>query len=215
VSRRAAVALAGALVLTGARAGAQVAPTPPAPAQPPAQPPAPAPGAPGAGATTALEAWLAQHGRVVVERTRALPPIALGGGAAIVLEAVVAYEPVREHERALGLRIRLSGTERAGRAGLAYLDPFEIDDLARTLAALPGLERLERASGAASEIRHLGRDGFGVVARLGPGAATSERAVRFAGDPPVEFAASDAALAELRRQLDAARGLLFDAPAAR
>ena len=129
-----------------------------------------------------------------------------------MLEAVVAFEPVREHERALGLRVRLQGTERAGRAALAYLDPFELDDLARTLAALPGLERLERESGARSEIRHLGRDGFGVAVRLAPGAATPTRALRFAGDPPLDVPASDAALAELRRQLDTARRLLFDAP---
>jgi len=209
VSRRAALALAGALLLAGARAGAQVAPTPPAPGQLPA----PAPGAPGAGATTALEAWLAQPGRVVIERTRALPPIALAGGAQVALEAVVAFEPVREHERALGVRAELRGTERSGRAALAYLDPFEIDDLARTLAALPGLEKLERTSGAASEIRHVGRDGFGVVVRLVPGAPTPDRALRFAGDPPLDLPASDAALAELRRQLDTARGFLFDAPA--
>jgi hypothetical protein len=172
-------------------------------------------GAPGAGAPTALEAWLALPGRVVVERTRALPAIALEGGAQVALEAVVAFEPVREQERALGVRVQLRGSHRAGRAALAYLDPFEIDDLARTLAALPALEKLESASGAAAEIRHVGRDGFGVVVRLAPGAPAPERALRFAGDPPLDLPASEAALAELRRQLEAARGFLFDAPASR
>lgn len=204
---RAAAALAWALLLAAARAGAQVVPGA-------AQPPALATGTPAVAGGTALEAWLTRPGRVVVERTRALPPIALGDGAAVLLEAVVAFEPVREHERALGARVRLRGTERTGHAALAYLDPFEVDDLARTLAALPGLERLERASGGASEIRHLGKDGFGVVVRLAPGGGAPERSLRFAGDPPVDFAATDAVLAELRRQLDEARSFFFDVPAA-
>jgi hypothetical protein len=209
VSRRAALGLGAALVLasTAGRAAGQVVPPAPPGA---AAAPAAAPEAAGAAPATALEAWLARPGRVVVERARALPPIALASGARLVLEAVVAFEPVREHERALGLRVRLEGGERAGRAALAYLDPFEIDELARTLAALPGLERLEREGGARAEIRHVGRDGFGVVARLAPGAASPVRFLRFPGDPPLELPASDATLAELRRQLDAARGLLFE-----
>jgi hypothetical protein len=196
-------ALAWALLLVGTRAQAQSAPT--APGNAPA--PTAAPDAPAA--TTALEAWLATPGRVAVERARALPPIALAGGAQIALEAVVAFEPVREHERVLGVRVRLLGTSRSGRAALAYLDPFEVDDLARTLAALPTLEKLEREPGDAVEIRHVGRDGFGVVVAVPAAGAPPRRALRFAGDPPLDLGASGEALGQLRQQLDTARTFLF------
>ena len=204
MSRRATAlaALGTALLLGAPQARAQSAPSTPAPGAPTA----PTPASPAA--TTALEAWLLQPGRVVVERRRALAPLPLAGDARVALEAVVAFEPVREHERALGLRVRLLGTQRAGRDALAYLDAFEIDDLARTLAALPGLEKLERA-GEAVEIRHVSRDGFGVVVAVPAGAAPPRRALRFRGDPPLDLPISDAALAELRAQLDAARSFLF------
>ena len=162
-------------------------------------------------AATAVETWLTQPGRVVVERSRTLPRIGLEGGVALALEPVVAFEPVREHERALGVRVHLVGAGRAGRAALAYLDPFEIDDLTRTLAALPTLERLQRPSRDAVAIRHVSRDGFGLFVSLSPGGSV-RRAVRFPGDPPLDLDAPDSALAELARQLDAARAFLFDTP---
>jgi hypothetical protein len=164
---------------------------------------------------TALENWLTQPGRVVVERTRTLPPITLGGGVRLALEPIVAFEPVREHERALGVRVHLVGAGRAGRAALAYLDPFEIDDLTRTLAAVPTLERLQRGSRDTIAIRHVSRDGFGLLISLPTGGGSVRRAVRFPGDPPLDLDAPDAALAELARQLDTARAFLFDTPPAR
>jgi hypothetical protein len=195
--------LALALLLGTGRAAAQSVP----PAPPAAGSPAPAPDEPPA--ATALETWLARPGRVVVERTRALAPIPLGGEARVALEAVVAFEPVREQERVLGVRVRLLGTSRTGRAALAYLDPFEVDDLARTLAALPTLEGLQRAPANAVEIRHVSRDGFGLVVALPPGDAPPRRALRFGGDPPLDLAVSSDALGQLRQQLDAARAFLF------
>jgi hypothetical protein len=160
---------------------------------------------------TALETWLTQPGRVVVERSRTLPPITLGGGVRLALEPLVAFEPVREHERALGVRVHLVGAGRAGRAALAYLDPFEIDDLTRTLAALPTLEQLQGPSRDAIAIRHLSRDGFGLFVSMSPGGSI-RRAVRFPGDPPLDVDAPDSALAQLAHQLDAARAFLFDTP---
>jgi len=229
-ARPAAAACAAALALAWlapagpARAQAVPETAPPGPGAPgpsagaasaPGAGEAPGPAAPGAStrdAATSVEAWLARPGRVVVERRRPLPAIALGGGARIALEAVVAFEPVREHERALGVRVRLLDGARAEEDDIAYLDPFEVDDLARTLAALPALERLERSAEGPAEIRHVSRDGFGVLVSLSSPSAAPRRALRFPGDPPHRLPLTDAALAELRRQLDAARSFLFSAP---
>jgi hypothetical protein len=186
-ARSAAGALA--LLLAAAQAGAQDA--------------EPAPRAEEAPATS-LESYLLQPGRLLVERRHALPAIALEGGARLQLEAIVAYEPAREQERVLGVRARVAGAEGAD----AYLDLHEVEDLARALAALAGVTELERAEPAAVEIRYFTRDGFGVA--LATGAAPPRRTIRFAGPPPVELPLSEAALGELRAQLDASRRYLFE-----
>jgi hypothetical protein len=157
------------------------------------------------GPTTALESYLVQPGRLLVERTYGLAPIALEGGARLSLEAVVAYEPAREHERVLGVRARLAGG--AGER-VAHLDLHEVEDLARSLAALPAVAELERGQQAAVEIRYTTRDGFGVA--VATGAAAPRRVLRFAGTPPVAIPLSEAALGELRIQLDGCRRYLFE-----
>jgi hypothetical protein len=186
--------------MTGARALAaaawlvlaQVAPPGPPPegGVPPAAPAPP----------TAIEAYLAQPGRLLVERRFALPPIPAEGGAQLVLEAIVAFEPGREQERVLGVRA-------SGGGASAYLDLHEVEDLARTLAAVPAVLEPERAQRAAVELRFRTRDGFGVA--VTSGAAGARRLARFAGPPPAELALSEPALAELRAQLDACRRYLF------
>jgi hypothetical protein len=149
---------------------------------------------------TALEAFLLQPGRLLVERTYALPPIALQGGERLLLEAIVAFEPGREQERVLGVRASAAGAA-------AYLDLHEVEDLTRSIAALPAVLEPERGQDAAVEIRFTTRDGFGVA--LATGAAPAHRTVRFDGPPRVELPLSDAALEQLRVQLDACRRYLF------
>jgi len=156
-------------------------------------------------AATSLESYLEQPGRLLVERRHALPAIALEGETRLVLEAIIAYEPAREQERVLGVRARLRG---AGGVRTIHLDLHEVEDLARTLAALPGVVDVERAQQATVEIRYTTRDGLGIAATTG--AAPSRRLLRVAGSPPVELALSDAALEELRTQLDACRRYLFE-----
>lgn len=153
---------------------------------------------------TSLESYLVQPGRLLVERSHALPLIALEGGASLRLEAVVAYEPAREQERVLGVRARLAG---AREPALAYLDLHEVEDLARTLAALPAVVESEQGERAAVEIRFWTHGGFGFA--LGTGSAPARRVLRFAGPPPVEIPISEASLGELRTQLDASRRFLF------
>jgi hypothetical protein len=157
-----------------------------------------------AGPATSLESYLVQPGRLLVERTHLLPPVALDRGATLRLEAVVAYEPAREHERVLGIRARLAGVPEPA---LAYLDLHEVEDLARTLAALPGVVESEREQRSSVEIRYETRGGFGFA--IGAGAAPPRRVLRFAGPPAQEITLSEAALGEVRAQLDASRRFLF------
>jgi hypothetical protein len=157
------------------------------------------------GATTSLESYLEQPGRLLVERHHALPAIGLEGGVRLVLEAIIAYEPAREQERVLGVRARLSG---AGEPRIVHLDLHEVEDLARSLAALPGVIELERAQQAAVEIRYITRDGLGVA--VATGASPARRLLRIAGPPRLELPLSDAALEQLRAQLDACRRYLFE-----
>jgi hypothetical protein len=179
--RRRARALAAALALAAARAGAQDATAILAGTGPSAATPG-----------TSLESYLTQPGRLLIERSHALSPIALEGGRRLLLEAVIAQEPAREHERVLGVRARLAGAE----------------DLASSLASLPAVLESERAQKAAVEIRYLTRDGFGVA--VATGRAAPGGTLRFPGAPPVSVPLSEAALGELRIQLDASRRYLFE-----
>jgi hypothetical protein len=158
-----------------------------------------------AGPATSLESYLVQPGRLLVERTHLLPAIPLENGASLRFEAIVAYEPAREQERVLGVRARLAGTKEPA---LAYLDLHEVEDLARSLAALPGIVESEREQHAPVEIRYVTRDGFGFA--IGAGAAPPRRVLRFVGPPAQELPLSDAALGEVRAQLDASRRFLFE-----
>jgi hypothetical protein len=160
-------------------------------------------GAAGAAATS-LESFLLQSDRLIVERSEALAPIGTEGGAQLALEAVIAYEPGRPQERVLGLRARLVGREPSA---LAYLDLHEVEDLARSLAAVPGVLDLERGNPGELSIHYVSRDGFGVT--LAVKRAGVQRRLRFARPEPIEVGLSEAALTELRVQLDGSRRYLF------
>jgi hypothetical protein len=198
VSGRRALRRSAAAILLGALA-ARAAPAQDATAYTLGAAPAP---------STTLETALTQPGRLVVERTRALPPIALDGGARLVLEAVVVLEPSREQERVMGVRARFEGAGRTGRAALAFLDLHEVEELARSLAALGAILDQERGQETAVEVRHTTRDGFGVAASAG--AAPRRTWLRLGGEPAAELAISEAGLAALRDQLDACRRFLFE-----
>jgi hypothetical protein len=155
-------------------------------------------------AATSLESFLVQPDRLIVERSEALDPIGTEGGAQLALEAVIAYEPGRPQERVLGVRARLVGREPPA---LAYLDLHEVEDLARSLAAVPGVLELERGNPGDLSLRYVSRDGFGVTLEVKRAAV--QRRLRFARPEPVEVGLSEAALAELRVQLDGSRRYLF------
>ena len=157
-----------------------------------------------AGPATALESYLVQPGRLLVERTHLLPPIALEGGATLRLEAIVAYEPAREQERVLGVRIRLAGP---GASAVAHLDLHEVEDLARTLGSLPASWRASAHSARWSRsATDEGRLGFAV----GTGAAPARRVCASGARPSARSRSSGGELGELRAQFDASRRFLFE-----
>lgn len=159
----------------------------------------------GDGGATSLENYLTQPDRLLVERSYPMPAIGLEGGVRLALEAIVAYEPGREQDRVLGVRVRALG---AGGARPVYLDLHEVEDLARSIAALPNALEPERGRKTPVEIRFATRGGFGVA--IATGSAPRRREVRFAGPPSLSFTVSQAALDELRAQLDACKRYLFE-----
>jgi len=159
------------------------------------------------GQMTALEQYLGERDRLIIERIHRQPTLSLAGGASLEMEAVVAFEPARLEERMLGIRIRVEGTSLRGRAAITHLDLREVEELVRAIDLMD--ELLANEPGDA-EVRHISRDGFGVVATRKEGRITFS--VRLYGAPdgePVEAPVDAATLAVLRGQLEDSRLHLF------
>ncbi|MGI9431857.1 MAG: hypothetical protein ACR2PQ_06575 [Myxococcota bacterium] len=163
--------------------------------------------APSDGGLTALERYLGERDRLIIERIHRQSTLALDGDVFLDMEAVVAFEPARMEERMLGIRIRVQGTRLQGQAALTHLDLREVEELVRAIDLMD--ELLANEAGDA-EIRHVSRDGFGVVAKRTKGRITFS--VRLHGAPdgePIEAAVDAATLTALRGQLEDSRLYLF------
>lgn len=159
------------------------------------------------GELTALEQYLAERDRLIIERIRRQPALPLSGGASLEMEAVVAFEPARLEERMLGIRIRVDGTALTGQAAITHLDLREVEELVRAIDLMDELLATEPGD---AEARHVSRDGFGVVAKRTEGRTSF--AVRLHGatnGQPVEAPVDAATLATLRGQLEDSRLYLF------
>ena len=155
--------------------------------------------------TTELEARLEARDRLLVEQRRVLPSIALESGSRLTLEAVLVSEYGREQERAMGVRATVASGE--GERG-AYLDVHEVEDLLRALQSIPVLvESARKNAETETEIRHVTRDGFGVVVRTS--GKELRRMIRLGSGPVVYFRISKQSAEELARQLDACRQFLL------
>jgi hypothetical protein len=162
----------------------------------------------GAGETE-LERYLDQRDRLVVERLQRQPPLALGGGVALEVEAVIAFEPARLQERMLGIRVRLTGTDLSGEAALTHLDLREVEELVRAIDLMDELIATQSEESDA-EVRHVSRDGLGIVATRTAG--VSRFAIRLYGEPdtdPHEVAVPHETLVALKGHLERSRSYLF------
>jgi hypothetical protein len=192
---RVGLALAGALA--AAAAGAQ----PATPATPP-----PAPPAEPAVARTALRALLDEQGVLVIEELDLVGRVPLVGPGRVELAAAWAYEPGRESQRLLGVRVdaELPGLERAERT--AYLDLHEVDALLRAMAFAE--EVLSRpAEAGVTEARFVTLEGFGIAAS--GGRSTPAFFVVAGRAAPVRVELAPEGFTALRRGLEAARDRLF------
>jgi len=154
---------------------------------------------------TELEARLEARDQLLVEQRRVLPSIALEAGSRLTLEAVLVSEYGREQGRAMGVRATVKSAE--GERG-AYLDVHEVEDLLRALQSIPVLvESARKNAETETEIRHVTRDGFGVVVRTS--GKELRRMIRLGSGPVVYFRISKQSAEELARQLDACRQFLF------
>ena len=158
---------------------------------------------------TALESYLEERDRLIVERIQRQPPLAIGGGVALELAAIVAFEPAHLEDRMLGIRIRTTGTALTGSAAVTFLDLREVEELIRAIDLMDELIAAQPENTDA-EVRHVSRDGFGVVAQRNAGVIGF--AVRLHGaedEDPLELAIGREPLTALRSQLDRCRLLLF------
>jgi hypothetical protein len=158
---------------------------------------------------TALEQYLDERDRLIVERIGRQRPLPLGGATALEMEAVVAFEPALMHERMLGIRIRITGTELSGKAAVSHLDLREVEELVRAIDIMDELVA-SQPDPSDVEVRHVSRDGFGVAAMRTAG--VSRFAVRLHGEAdadPLEIAIEHGTLKALRDQLELSRLHLF------
>ena len=144
------------------------------------------------GTRSALRAYIEQPGALVVSRRWPMPDVPLDGGARVRVSGVAAYEPGRQNERLLGLRVEVAGDGIAEADAVHYLDLHEIEAL---LGSMRQLEEL-LPDGGVLEAEMVTVEGFGVGRRVSP--AGDVFRVRF-GRESVD-----------RRSLDAERFLKLD-----
>jgi hypothetical protein len=124
----------------------------------------------------------------------------------VEVAAAWAYEPGRETQRLLGVRIDADLPGLDGDAGAAYLDLHEVDALLRAMAFA---EETASRPGPAdrTEARFVTLEGFGVAAASG---ASSPVFFLLAGrEKPVRVRVGADGFAALRAGLESARERLF------
>jgi hypothetical protein len=161
--------------------------------------------APPAPSRSALGAFLARRGSVVVEHRKPQAAVPLADGGTVRVEPTWAFEPGLEHQRLLGLRVQVEAEGLEGDAGVAYLDLHEIEALVRAMAFMEDTGGVP--SGGVAEAWYVSLEGFGVGSRVRDGA--TEWFVRAGSDEPVRAAISTGSFRLLRQRLSDARERLF------
>jgi hypothetical protein len=143
--------------------------------------------------------------RVVVVRHAQQATIPLTGGGSVEIESIGVFEPGYEEQRLFGIRVTLSRPELPESERTFYLEPRDVDPLAR---AIDSLERIAAAAqhNATDAEFHL-PEGFGVGFRTVNGRV--ERVVRASRGELMRFALPADGLTRLRDALEAARRGIF------
>jgi hypothetical protein len=143
--------------------------------------------------------------RVVVVRHAQQATIPLTGGGSVEIESIGVFEPGYEEQRLFGIRLTLSRPELPESERTFYLEPRDVDPLAR---AIDSLERIAASSqhNATDAEFHL-PEGFGVGFRTVNGRV--ERVVRASRGELMRFALPADGLTRLRDALETARRGIF------
>lgn len=143
--------------------------------------------------------------RVVVVRHAPQAAIPLEGGGALEIESIGVFEPGYEQQRLFGIRLRVNRPEVPEAERTFYLEPREVDPLARALDAIEQIAA-SPAQNATDVEFHLS-EGFGVGYRTVSG--RTERTVRASRGALFRFVLPVDGLVHLRDALEAARRGIF------
>ena len=157
-------------------------------------------------AETALRGEIERPGVLIVTRSDAHPPVALAGGARVVVHGVGAFQPGREEQRVLGIRIDVSAKGLSAEEGRSYLDIHEIEALLRSMTLLTQLTR-EPAGELETEADFKTIEGFTVGIHVA--GRRVQHFVRTGREEPIQLGLSAADFNQLRQTLEATRDGLF------
>lgn len=176
----------------------------------------PAPGASGTGKAgaiavapppiSALRALVEAPSKVVVTRRRVFPAIPLAGGS-LVVSGIGAFEPGREDERLLGVRLDVEHPSLADDDRLTYLDLHEVEELIRALDVL-AVVAAEGGQGHTTEADFETIEGLRIGVSVANGNAVWWVRPKRSPDGPIAVAGTN--LSGLARNLVAARDALFN-----
>ena len=155
---------------------------------------------------TALESHLERPGILLVKRQHALAPVALRGGRELRLDALTAHEPGMQHQRVMGIRLRVEAPELAAEERVFYLDVHEIEELVRAIDYMRSAIREEKRTPETerTELSISTRDGLRLEVRFAAGGASA-----FLGTPAATLEVPRAALETFGARLEAGRAHLF------
>lgn len=144
-------------------------------------------------------------GRVIVVRHAEQPAIPLQGGGALEIASIGVFEPGYEQERLFGIRLRVNRSELPENERTFYLEPRDVDPVARAVDALEGIAG--SATQNATDAEFFLSEGFGLGFRTVNGRI--ERVLRASRGEPMRFVLPADGLVRVRDALEAARKGIF------
>jgi hypothetical protein len=112
---------------------------------------------------TKLEAFLAKKGKLFVKDIHSLGTLDGKQGSKMEFAAVAVYEPGQEDEKAIGLKIEITGVEQFKQQGTSFLDIEEIESLSKAMDYMVTLSsKWEGTHKEYSEVIFTTKGGFNV-----------------------------------------------------